>query len=72
MSDDQHQPNVKKLRRSSTNKMVAGVCGGWAAMLGVDATILRLLFVVATILGIGAPILIYLACWLLMSWDHVE
>ncbi|ASR38241.1 hypothetical protein BAY61_28175 [Prauserella marina] len=61
---------TKKLRRSSTDKMLAGVCGGWARMLGVDAAILRILFVAATIFGVGAPILLYIACWLLMPEDE--
>lgn len=72
MNNEQQRSNVKKLRRSSSDKMVAGVCGGWAAMFGVDSTILRLLFVAATIFGIGTPILIYIACWFLMPWDHVD
>ena len=72
MSNDLDQTNVKKLRRSSTDKMVAGVCGGWAKLLGVDAAILRILVVAATILGFGMPVLIYIACWLLMPWDHTD
>ncbi|GLY69119.1 PspC domain-containing protein [Amycolatopsis taiwanensis] len=57
---------TRKLRRSTTNRMLAGVCGGWARLLGVDATILRIVFVAATILGIGTPVLLYAACWILM------
>jgi phage shock protein C len=60
---------VKKLRRSSSDKMVAGVCGGWASLLGVDAAILRILLVATTILGLGAPVLIYAASWILMPQD---
>jgi phage shock protein C len=57
---------TRKLRRSATDRQLAGVCGGWARLLGVDATILRIGFVVATICGVGAPILLYGACCLLM------
>ena len=49
--------------------MVAGVCGGWAEMLGVDATVLRIIFVAATIFGVGAPALLYAGCWVLMPED---
>ena len=56
----------KKLRRSSTDRMLAGVCGGWAELLGIDAAILRILLVAATILGIGTPVLLYVICWVLM------
>lgn len=60
----------KRLRRSSTDKMVAGVCGGWAELLGVDAAILRILLVAATIFGIGFPILLYAICWIVMPQDE--
>ncbi|WP_116048671.1 PspC domain-containing protein [Amycolatopsis palatopharyngis] len=61
---------VKKLRRSSSDKMIAGVCGGWARLLGVDAAILRILLVATTILGLGTPVLIYAASWILMPQDE--
>lgn len=35
-----------KLKKSSTDKMLAGVCGGLAEYLGWDATIVRILFVI--------------------------
>jgi phage shock protein C len=57
---------TRKLRRSSTDRMVAGVCGGWARLLGVDAAVLRIIFVAATIFGVGTPVLLYAACWILM------
>ncbi|MFE9743787.1 PspC domain-containing protein [Saccharothrix saharensis] len=57
---------VKKLRRSRTDKMVAGVCGGAAEMLGVDAALLRILLVAATLFGVGAGAILYLACWILV------
>ncbi|PRX50286.1 phage shock protein C (PspC) family protein [Prauserella shujinwangii] len=60
---------TKKLRRSSSDRMLAGVCGGWAALLGVDAAVVRILFVAATIFGIGTPVLLYAACWILMPED---
>ncbi|NKQ55146.1 PspC domain-containing protein [Amycolatopsis sp. K13G38] len=63
---------TKKLRRSSSDKMLAGVCGGWAEMLGVDAAILRILLVAATIFGLGAPVLLYAACWVLMPEDTAD
>ena len=37
--------NNKKLFRSTTNRMVCGVCGGIAEYFGVDPTIVRLAFV---------------------------
>lgn len=57
---------VKKLRRSRSDKMVAGVCGGVAKMIGVDAAILRIILVAATLLGFGTGAVLYVAAWLLM------
>lgn len=56
----------KKLKRSA-NKMLAGVCGGLAEYLGMDATILRILYAVVTFFtGIGFGLIIYLILALLM------
>ncbi|WP_394614174.1 PspC domain-containing protein [Lentzea sp. JNUCC 0626] len=57
---------VKKLRRSRNDKMLAGVCGGVAKMVGVDAAILRIILVAATLLGFGTGAVLYVAAWLLM------
>ncbi|PSL53967.1 phage shock protein C (PspC) family protein [Saccharothrix carnea] len=57
---------VKKFRRSRNDRMVAGVCGGAAEMLGVDAALLRILLVAATLFGVGAGAILYLACWILV------
>ncbi len=57
---------VRKFLRSRDDRVVAGVCGGAATLFGVDANLIRLLMVVATILGIGTGALIYLACWLII------
>jgi phage shock protein PspC (stress-responsive transcriptional regulator) len=46
--------------------MVAGVAAGLASYFGVDATIVRIGFVVATILGGGIGIPLYIACLLLV------
>ena len=45
--------NQKRLYRSETDKMLCGVCGGIAEYFNVDATILRLLWVLLTCSGPG-------------------
>jgi phage shock protein C len=57
---------VKKLRRSRNDKMIAGVCGGVAKMIGVDAALLRIILVAATLLGFGTGAVLYVAAWILM------
>ena len=63
---DEATTKVKKLRRSRTDKMVAGVCGGVAKMIGVDAALLRIVLVAATLLGFGTGAVLYAAAWILM------
>lgn len=48
------------LKKSSTDKKLAGVCGGLAEQFGIDSTVVRIIFAIATVLGVGSPILIYL------------
>ena len=55
----------KRLYRSSTDRMLAGVCGGLGRYLGLDTTIVRLIFVLLFILG-GHGLLVYLILWLIM------
>lgn len=55
----------KSLTRRVNNKVIAGVCGGLADRFGISVTVVRLAFVLSTILP-GPQILIYLALWFLM------
>jgi signal transduction histidine kinase len=48
--------------RSEHDRVVAGICGGVAASLGVDPTLVRLVFALLALAG-GAGILLYLALW---------
>lgn len=43
----------KKLYRSITDKKLAGVCGGLAEYLGMDATIIRLIWALLIFSGVG-------------------
>lgn len=52
---------TKRLYRSETNKMIAGVCGGLGEVFGFDPTFARLAFVLFS-LGCGAGIVAYIAC----------
>lgn len=53
-----------RLERSNTNRVIAGVCGGLAEYLAVDATLVRVLFVAAAFTGIG--FIVYLVLLILM------
>ena len=55
----------KKLTRSKKDKMVGGVCSGIAKYFGMDPTVVRLAWVVFTLLG-GAGLLAYIIAWIVM------
>ena len=55
-----------ELRRSQTNSMIAGVCGGLAENAGWRAGRLRIVWVLATIFTAFAGVILYLALWYLM------
>ncbi|MFN1835176.1 PspC domain-containing protein [Balneola sp. MJW-20] len=48
-----------KLRKSRRDKMLAGVCGGFAEYLGWDSTIVRILFALLMVSSFGTGVLIY-------------
>ncbi len=57
--------NSFRLYRSNTDKMLGGVCGGLAQAFGVDVTLVRIAFVVLTLLGAGMAAVVYVAIWAL-------
>jgi phage shock protein C len=52
--------NYKQLTRSTTNRMIAGVCAGLGEYLGIDPTIVRLLVILAFFTGFGGIAIVYL------------
>lgn len=56
----------RKLYKDPNNKVIAGVCSGLGNYLGVDVTIMRVLFVVMALLG-GPGLLIYIILALIMK-----
>ena len=56
-----------ELARSRRNRMIAGVCGGLASWLGWDPTLVRVLYVVVSVVSAAFPgILVYLVLWVIM------
>lgn len=55
----------KKLRRSRTDRSIAGVCGGLAQFLGIDSTAVRVAMALLVLFG-GMSLIIYLVMWLLI------
>lgn len=61
--------NNSRLMRSSSDKILAGVCGGLAEYFGIDSTIVRLVFVVAVLSGVSP--LLYIILWIVMPQNRV-
>ncbi|HEX6595459.1 MAG TPA: PspC domain-containing protein [Acidimicrobiales bacterium] len=57
--------NHARLARSRSDKVLAGVCGGVARSLGVDALVVRVAAIALTLAG-GAGLVVYVAAWLLL------
>lgn len=55
----------KRLVRSTTDRMVAGVAAGLADYMNMDPTLVRLLFVLLALAG-GPGLLIYIIMWIVM------
>jgi len=55
-----------RLERSATNRVIGGVCGGLAEYLAVDATLVRVVFVLAAFLTAGLFVLGYIVLLVLM------
>ena len=58
----------KKLYRSSKDKKLAGVCGGLAEYLGMDATVVRVIWVFLTLFAF-AGLIAYIVCALVIPED---
>lgn len=59
------QPVQKRLRRSRSNRSIAGICGGLAEYLDADATLLRLATLFLIIFG-GLSIWVYVILWIVI------
>ena len=51
---------MTRLALDKANKKILGVCGGLANWSGIDPMIVRIIFAVTTLIGVGSPILIYI------------
>ena len=56
-----------ELYRSASNKVIAGVCGGLAESLNLNATGLRWVVVLVSLLLTGIPVIVYLILWAILK-----
>jgi phage shock protein C len=64
-------PNLKApLRRSRSDRKIAGVVGGLAKYLGLDPTLARVLYVVISIVSVAFPgVLVYIILWVVIPQE---
>jgi phage shock protein PspC (stress-responsive transcriptional regulator) len=63
-------PNANPLKRSRRHRVIAGVCGGLAEWLGWNVTLVRVLYIVLSLLSAAFPgILVYVILWIVMPAD---
>jgi phage shock protein PspC (stress-responsive transcriptional regulator) len=57
--------SARSWQRSRRRRKIAGVCAGLADEFGLSVTLIRLAFIVATVIG-GSGLIVYVALWILM------
>jgi phage shock protein PspC (stress-responsive transcriptional regulator) len=66
------QQKMKMLRRSMSDKKLFGICGGAGEYFDIDPTMIRIAYVIFTLLSGGAGILIYLLMYLIIPDDKPQ
>jgi phage shock protein PspC (stress-responsive transcriptional regulator) len=68
-----HLSGMKRLYRSTTERILGGVCGGIGIHLDVDPIIIRIIWIVLTCISLGIGIIAYLVCWVIIPEEpHVQ
>ncbi len=63
----------KKLYRSKTKKMIAGVCGGLADYFDIDVSVVRLIFAAISLVTALIPMVIfYIIAWIILPIEEPE
>jgi len=61
----------RRIKKSNTDKFLAGVCGGFAEHFGWDPTIVRILYTILVLTSFGTMVLLYLILIVIMpKADH--
>jgi phage shock protein PspC (stress-responsive transcriptional regulator) len=64
VSNESGVQNPENYSRSSTDRIIFGVCGGFGKYLNIDAAALRIIFAFATLLTLGLFSIVYIYFWL--------
>ena len=59
----------RKLYRSRKNQMIAGVCGGLGEYVQIDPTLIRVLFALLALIGVGSGVVLYIVLLFIMPQE---
>lgn len=62
--------DYRKLMRSSTNRTICGVCGGIGEYLNIDPTLVRLVWLLCSLVSCGTGLIVYIAAALIIPEDN--
>lgn len=71
MSDAPGRSDQRRLTRSRSDRVVAGVCAGLGEYLGIDRVLIRIAFVVLALAG-GGGIVVYAIAWILIPEEDPD
>ncbi len=63
---------IKRLYRSRNDQVLGGVCAGLAHYFEIDPVLVRLLWVVFTLLSMGFGIIAYLIAWIIIPEEPLK
>ncbi|OPZ62641.1 MAG: PspC domain protein [Firmicutes bacterium ADurb.Bin506] len=64
---------AKRLTRSIRERVLGGVCGGIANYLGMDPSVVRLIWAALTVFTAGFPgVTLYLVCWFVIPEERIS
>ena len=63
---------VKRLYRSGTERILGGVCAGIGEYADVDPTVVRLVWIVLTLLSLGVGHVAYIIAWIIIPEGKIE
>jgi phage shock protein PspC (stress-responsive transcriptional regulator) len=65
-------PLMKRLYRSKTERLLGGICGGIGQYYDTDPNLIRILWVVLTLLSIGIGVIAYIVAWIIIPEEPEE
>lgn len=60
---------MKKLLRSKDNKVISGVCAGIANYLGIDVTVIRVIWAILAVFSFGIAAIAYIICAIIIPLE---